>query len=54
METAGGGTPYGASHLAGTRSDRPLDEQERRLAFAQGKRVARLALALEASRREAK
>lgn len=54
METAGGGTPYGASHLAGTRSDRPLDEQERSLAFAQGKRVARLALALEASRREAK
>ncbi|MDT8878201.1 NAD(P)H:quinone oxidoreductase [Halomonas saccharevitans] len=54
MKTEGGGTPYGASHLAGTRSDRPLDEHERTLAFAQGKRVARLALALEASRREAK
>jgi len=54
MKTEGGGTPYGASHLAGTRSDRPLDEHERTLAFAQGKRVARLALALEAARREAK
>lgn len=46
METQAGGTPYGASHLAGKRSDRPLDDHERRLAFAQGKRLARLALAL--------
>ncbi|WP_136246692.1 NAD(P)H:quinone oxidoreductase [Halomonas borealis] len=45
-ETQGGGTPYGASHLAGTRSDRPLDEHERQLAYAQGARLARLALAL--------
>ncbi|MFG6160410.1 NAD(P)H:quinone oxidoreductase [Halomonas sp. 1390] len=54
METSAGGTPYGASHLAGTRSDRPLDEHERTLAFAQGKRVAHLALALAAARQEAK
>ncbi|MDR5858720.1 NAD(P)H:quinone oxidoreductase [Halomonas eurihalina] len=47
METQAGGTPYGSSHLAGKRSDRPLDDHERRLAFAQGKRLARLALALE-------
>ncbi|MDT8893680.1 NAD(P)H:quinone oxidoreductase [Halomonas sp. I1] len=47
METQAGGTPYGASHLAGKRSDRPLDDHERRLAFAQGKRLARLALALD-------
>ncbi|XKE47385.1 NAD(P)H:quinone oxidoreductase [Halomonas organivorans] len=46
MATQGGGTPYGASHLAGQRSDRPLDEHERQLTFAQGKRLARLALAL--------
>ncbi|UYG09556.1 NAD(P)H:quinone oxidoreductase [Halomonas sp. M4R1S46] len=46
METRAGGTPYGASHVAGKRSDRPLDDQERQLAFAQGKRLARLALAL--------
>nr|WP_300309489.1 NAD(P)H:quinone oxidoreductase [Halomonas sp.] len=50
MHTQGGGTPYGVSHLAGTRSDRPLDEHERELAFAQGARLARLALALEKAR----
>ncbi|MCK2183147.1 NAD(P)H:quinone oxidoreductase [Halomonas getboli] len=46
-ETHSGGTPYGASHLAGKRSDRPLDETERQLAYAQGRRLARLALALD-------
>lgn len=46
METRSGGTPYGASHLAGKRSDRPLDDHERTLSRAQGKRLARLALAL--------
>ncbi|MBB3140893.1 NAD(P)H:quinone oxidoreductase [Halomonas organivorans] len=46
METQAGGTPYGASHLAGKRSDRPLDESERQLAHAQGQRIARLALSL--------
>ncbi|MCW4151887.1 NAD(P)H:quinone oxidoreductase [Halomonas sp. 18H] len=45
--TQGGGTPYGVSHLAGTRSDRPLDDHERQLAFAQGQRLARLALSLD-------
>lgn len=44
--TQSGGTPYGASHVAGVRSDRPLDDDERRLAYAQGRRLARLALAL--------
>ncbi|MFO8046681.1 MAG: NAD(P)H:quinone oxidoreductase [Halomonas sp.] len=48
METSSGGTPYGATHLAGKRSDRPLDEHERHLAQAQGRRLARLALALAA------
>lgn len=46
LNTTSGGTPYGASHVAGTRSDRQIDEQERRLCHAQGKRIARLALAL--------
>ena len=50
MATTGGGTPYGASHLAGKRSDRPLDDEERSLAHAQGRRLARLALALAAMR----
>ncbi len=44
--TTTGGTPYGASHLAGQRSNRSLDEHERNLCMAQGKRLARLALAL--------
>ncbi|MEQ5802115.1 NAD(P)H:quinone oxidoreductase [Halomonas sp. H10-9-1] len=50
METTSGGTPYGASHLAGKRSDLPLDEHERSLAYAQGRRLARLALALSTLR----
>ncbi|MGB8712335.1 MAG: NAD(P)H:quinone oxidoreductase [Onishia taeanensis] len=44
--TTTGGTPYGASHLAGQRSNRSLDEHERNLCMAQGKRLARLALSL--------
>ncbi|MFY0988957.1 NAD(P)H:quinone oxidoreductase [Halomonas sp. C05BenzN] len=54
MDTTSGGTPYGASHVAGKRSDRPLDDHERHLAQAQGRRLARLALALDAMRREAR
>ncbi|PXX95346.1 NAD(P)H:quinone oxidoreductase [Halomonas sp. LBP4] len=53
MDTTSGGTPYGASHLAGKRSDRPLDDHERHLVRAQGRRLARLTLALDAMRREA-
>ena len=53
LSTQAGGTPYGASHLAGARSDRPVDEQERALCVAQGKRLAKLALALNHMRREA-
>ncbi|GGX78863.1 NAD(P)H dehydrogenase (quinone) [Litchfieldella qijiaojingensis] len=44
--TRSGGTPYGTSHLAGLRSDRPLDDDERQLAFAQGRRLAKLSIAL--------
>ncbi|PRY65594.1 NAD(P)H dehydrogenase (quinone) [Vreelandella songnenensis] len=53
LSTQGGGTPYGASHLAGARSDRSVDQQERALCVAQGKRLARLALALGRMRQEA-
>lgn len=53
LSTQGGGTPYGASHLAGTRSDRSVDNQERELCVAQGKRIAKLALALNKMRQEA-
>lgn len=39
-ETRGGGTPYGASHLAGSDGARPLDAHESTLCRALGKRVA--------------
>lgn len=40
MGTASGGTPYGASHLAGAASDRPVDETEKQLCIALGQRLA--------------
>jgi NAD(P)H dehydrogenase (quinone) len=41
-----GGTPYGVSHLVGSEGDPTLDEKERQLAFAQGRRLAEIALKL--------
>jgi NAD(P)H dehydrogenase (quinone) len=38
--TASGGTPYGASHWAGSADDRPLTDDERALCIALGKRLA--------------
>lgn len=46
--TQGGGTPYGASHLAGVADDRPISAEERTLCIAQGKRLAEIALKLTA------
>jgi NAD(P)H dehydrogenase (quinone) len=44
--TSGGGTPYGASHVAGGDGSRPISEAERTLAFALGKRLATVAAKL--------
>lgn len=44
--TTSGGTPYGASHWAGPANDRTVSEEEKRLAMALGKRLARVALRL--------
>ena len=41
-----GGTPYGASHVAGVSSDQPISEQERKLCIALGRRLATLATKL--------
>lgn len=41
MRTAGGGTPYGASHQAGSDSRRALDPHETELCLALGRRLAR-------------
>lgn len=45
-KTKTGGTPYGASHLAGSDSKNPLSDEEQRLCFAQGKRLAEIAAKL--------
>ena len=47
MNTRSGGTPYGASHVAGQQSDRDLDQDELSLCRALGKRVAGIALSLQ-------
>lgn len=44
--TTTGGTPYGASHVAGAEGDPRLSDEERRLAVALGRRVAESALRL--------
>jgi NAD(P)H dehydrogenase (quinone) len=44
--TTCGGTPYGASHVAGAAGDPALTEAEARLAFAQGQRLANLVMKL--------
>ncbi|MEO7051771.1 MAG: NAD(P)H-quinone oxidoreductase, partial [Rhodanobacter sp.] len=38
--TRSGGTPYGASHVAGPKGDNPISEDERELARALGRRLA--------------
>ncbi len=45
LKTTSGGTPYGASHVAGADSSLPLTEEEVRLCQAQGQRLANIAKA---------
>ena len=44
--TLSGGTPYGASHIAGMASDQPLSEHEKKLCLALGRRLASVAVKL--------
>ena len=44
--TKTGGTPYGASHMAGSASDQPLSTDEKSLCIALGRRLASVALKL--------
>jgi len=44
--TNSGGTPYGASHVAGLANDQPISEAEKQLCIALGKRLAQYALKL--------
>lgn len=48
MTTRSGGTPYGASHLATSKGNVPLQADEHKLAMALGQRLARTALKLSA------
>jgi len=46
VATATGGTPYGASHVAGMDGVRSLSEDEHRLCLALGRRLAQVAIKL--------
>ena len=46
LNTTSGGTPYGASHVAGVAGDQPITDDERKLCIALGKRLATIALKL--------
>jgi NAD(P)H dehydrogenase (quinone) len=43
LQTRSGGGPYGASHLAGVASDRAVDDTEKELCVALGRRLAEVA-----------
>jgi len=45
--TRSGGTPYGASHLAGTHNELPVTEDESELCVALGRRLAETAVRLQ-------
>lgn len=49
-ETTTGGTPYGVSHLAGSKSDNPISEHEKQLCRVQGSRISDIAKALSPER----
>jgi len=46
--TQSGGTPYGASHVAGPANELPISEAEKKLCMALGRRLAETALKLAA------
>jgi len=46
-KTITGGTPYGASHVAGSNNTNPISDDEKALCLALGKRIALLTLKLK-------
>ncbi|MES2128032.1 MAG: NAD(P)H:quinone oxidoreductase [Pseudomonadota bacterium] len=46
MTTASGGSPYGATHWSGIDGDKPITDDEKRLAVALGRRLAETAAQL--------
>jgi NAD(P)H dehydrogenase (quinone) len=47
LYTQSGGSPYGATHWADFESNRSIDQNEKQLCLAQGKRIARMAQQLK-------
>ncbi|MCG8487125.1 MAG: NAD(P)H:quinone oxidoreductase [Chromatiales bacterium] len=47
LNTRSGGTPYGASHTAGSDSKLPITDEEKRICITQGRRMAETVLRLE-------
>lgn len=47
LHTTSGGTPYGASHLAGSDSKLPLTEEEKKICRTQGRHLADIASRLQ-------
>jgi NAD(P)H dehydrogenase (quinone) len=47
LSTQTGGTPYGASHLAGGSNGNSLSDEEQRLCRALGKRIAKISSKLQ-------
>ena len=47
LSTRSGGTPYGASHVAGVESDTRLTEEEKQICMTLGARLAELSLKLK-------
>ena len=54
MQTVTGGTPYGASHVAGPDNQLPISRDEHMLCIALGRRLATLAYKLAAGSSDAK
>jgi NAD(P)H dehydrogenase (quinone) len=47
LHTQSGGTPYGASHMAGSDSKLPITEEEKRICKTQGRRMAETVVRLQ-------
>jgi NAD(P)H dehydrogenase (quinone) len=47
MTTSTGGSPYGATHWSGIEGDKPISEDEKRLAVSLGRRLAQVASQLQ-------
>lgn len=50
VTTRGGGTPYGASHVAGPKNDQPITDEEKHLARVLGRRLGETARSLREGR----